>query len=167
MNPRPWRQKAACQKEKLWFFSISAWQPLKSYINLESQGGCSSHILMLSCLKWAITPVSSFPSLHWVLFLTRSHIPSTFPILNPFTSCRQPVPSVERKKLTHFPLLLSPFLSEEQISTYFPSFFFLLAFPCLPPWLSDSQLLNSWTEYHLALNQLPCPSLGNRDMVYS
>lgn len=83
----------------------------------------------------------------------------------PFTSCRQSVPSVERKKITQFPSLLSPFLSEEHIGVFLVVFFSLGLSP-FATLILDSQspcLVKSWTEYPLVLNQLPSPSLGNRN----
>lgn len=120
-------------ERKTLVFSTPIWQRLRSYIT-QSQGACLSHILGFSCSKWAISLLSSSLSLHWVVFLTRPHIPSTFSILNP----SQPAVYSFSKKEDH-PLSFtsSPF-SVRRTDWYFPRGFFPPSWPS-PIYHLDSQ----------------------------
>lgn len=104
-------------------------------------------------------------SLHWVVFLTRSYsIASIFPILGPFVSERRPLPSLEKRRITHFSSLLSPFLSEKQNCALLISYsgashssHLDSQYPSLPV----TKIPNRSPTAHPALNELPSPSLGN------
>lgn len=103
-------------------------------------------------------------SLHWAVFLIRSYsIASIFPILGPFISERWPLPSLEKKKITHFPSLLS-LLSEKQSCALLISYSgasHISHLDSQSPSLPVTKLPNRSPTAHPALNELPSPSLGN------